>query len=454
MAQYRRAGTGCKELYSRPMRRRHAAAAAAVLAAAALAPALRNGFVNWDDRAAILDNPALRGLTWEHLRWMATAFHLGHWQPLSWLSLAADFALWGPRPLGVHLTALLLHALNAALACLLAARLLRAAGLTEGRAASAAFWTAALFAVHPLRVESVAWATERRDVLSGAFALGALLVHASELPARRRAAAVALLCACAFASNVRLIWLPAALALSALYPLRRPVRAALLEAAPAAALALGAALIGMAAQAADPALVPLSRFGAAARLSQCAFALGFYLTKLALPVGLSPLYERSLSLDPGEFAAYALVFAGAAVLAWRARKRQPGAAAALVFYALALAPSLGLVKSGRQTAADRYTYLASLGPCALAGAWLSASPRRRLAGAAAVVALTLASWRQCSYWRDSVALWSRAVECDPRGFFARRNLSAALLEAGRPAEAAEQARRAEAAYRAIFPEKR
>jgi hypothetical protein len=436
------------------MQRWHHAAAASLLAAAALAPALRNGFVNWDDRAAIVDNPALRGLTWEHLRWMARAFHLGHWQPLSWLSLALDFSLWGPRPFGVHLTALLLHALNAALACLLAARLLRAAGLPPPRAAAAAFWTAALFAVHPLRVESVAWATERRDVLSGAFALGALLVHASEAPARRRAAAVALLCAGAFASNVRLIWLPAALVLLALYPLRRAAKPALLEAAPPAALALGAALAGMAAQAADPALVPLSRFGVTARLAQCSFALGFYLSKLALPVGLSPLYERSLSLDPGEFAAYALLFALAVSLAWRARKRQPGALAALAFYTLALAPSLGLVKSGRQTAADRYTYLASLGPCALAGAWLSASPRRRGAGAAAVLALTLVTWRQCSYWRDSAALWSRAVACDPRGFFARRNLAAALLEAGRPAEAAVEAQRAEAAYRAIFPSAR
>jgi hypothetical protein len=112
------------------------------------------------------------------------------------------------------------------------------------------------------------------------------------------------------------------------------------------------------------------------------------------------------------------------------------------------------VKSGRQTAADRYTYLACLGPCLLAGAWLSAAGRRRAAGAVLLAALTLATWRQCGYWRDSVTLWTRAVDRDPRSFFARRNLAAALAEAGRPEEAAVESRRAAEAYSALFGQPR
>src|SRR5256885_14780277 len=145
-------------------------------------PALDNQFVNWDDDDNLVENPQYRGLGWTHLRWMWTTSHIGHYAPLTWMTFGLDYIFWGLKPVGYHLTNLLLHATNAAVFYLVARRILGLAlpGPAQrgnvGLAASAAF-AALLFAIHPLRVESVAWATERRGGLSGVFYLLALLVY-------------------------------------------------------------------------------------------------------------------------------------------------------------------------------------------------------------------------------------------------------------------------------------
>src|SRR2546427_1325453 len=145
-------------------------------------PTLDNQFVRWDDDDNLVENPHYRGLGWTHLRWMWTTSHIGHYAPLTWMTFGLDYLFWGLKPVGYHLTNLLLHAANAAIFYLLALRILGSAlpGPRErgnvGLAASAAF-AALLFAIHPLRVESVAWATERREVLSGPFYLLTLLVY-------------------------------------------------------------------------------------------------------------------------------------------------------------------------------------------------------------------------------------------------------------------------------------
>src|SRR5438128_420715 len=145
-------------------------------------PTLDNQFVNWDDDDNLVENPQYRGLGWTHLRWMWTTSHIGHYAPLTWMTFGLDYLLWGMNPVGYHLSNLLLHAANAAVFYLVARRILGLAlsGPAQrgnvGLAASAAF-AALLFAIHPLRVESVAWATERRDVLSGLFYLLTLLVY-------------------------------------------------------------------------------------------------------------------------------------------------------------------------------------------------------------------------------------------------------------------------------------
>src|SRR5881396_2679307 len=230
----------------------------AVVTFAAFLPTLQNQFVAWDDGKNLLNNYHYRGLGWTHLRWMWTT-HLGHYIPLTWMTFGLDYLLWGMNPVGYHLTNLLLHAANAAVFYLVARRILGLAlpGPAQrgnvGLAASAAF-AALLFAIHPLRVESVAWATERRDVLSGLFYLLALLVYlrAGEQGERGRSgywASVGLF-VCALLSKSMAVSLPVVLLILDVYPLRRlggargwwgePARRIYLEKIPFVLLALAA----------------------------------------------------------------------------------------------------------------------------------------------------------------------------------------------------------------------
>src|SRR2546426_7539260 len=155
-------------------------------------PALQNQFVAWDDDQNFLANPHYRGLGWRHLCWMWTTFHMGHYLPLTWMTLGMDYLLWGMNPVGYHLTSLLLHAANAVVFFFIVRRLLTRAlpsPSERGYALTVSAGVASLvFAIHPLRVESVAWATERRDVLSGLFYLVAILLYlrACERGARGR----------------------------------------------------------------------------------------------------------------------------------------------------------------------------------------------------------------------------------------------------------------------------
>ncbi|TMH83068.1 MAG: glycosyltransferase family 39 protein [Betaproteobacteria bacterium] len=175
-----------REPLARALPRRWSSALASILIAvvtlAAFLPALQNQFVNWDDADNFLGNPHYRGLGWSQLRWMWTTFHMGHWIPLTWMTLGLDYLLWGMNPFGYHLTSLVLHAANAIVFYFVAFRILGLAlpdAGDRGRAglALSAGFAALLFALHPLRVESVAWATERRDVLSGLFYLLTILVY-------------------------------------------------------------------------------------------------------------------------------------------------------------------------------------------------------------------------------------------------------------------------------------
>ena len=155
-------------------------------------PALLNGFVNWDDQVNLLENPGYRGLGWTHIRWMFSTTLMGHYIPITWLSFGLDYTLWGINPFGYHLTNNLIHAANTAVFYLIALRLLgKASTLRGGTLRAAAAMAALFFALHPLRAESVAWVTERRDVLSGLFFLLTVLLYLRRGRRRRRAAAAA-----------------------------------------------------------------------------------------------------------------------------------------------------------------------------------------------------------------------------------------------------------------------
>src|SRR2546425_982714 len=357
---------------------------------AAFLPALQNQFVSWDDAENFLDNPHYRGLGWTHLRWMWTT-HLGHYIPLTWMTLGLDYLLWGMNPVGYHLTNLLLHAANAGVFFFVVRRILTQAlpsPSEHGYALAVSSGVAALvFAIHPLRVESVAWVTERRDVLSGLFYLVAILLYlrACERGERGRRwywGSVGLF-VCALLSKSIAVSLPVVLLILDVYPLRRlggalgwwsePARRVYVEKIPFVLLAAAASAIAVMAQLSAHAAVPLAHLSVPGRLAVSAYGLSFYLWKMAVPVNLSPLYEAPRTLNFGAtpfLLSYGLVLTITAfVLALR--RRVPGLPAAWLAYIVILLPVLGIVQSGPQIAADRYTYLAGVGCGIFAGARLS-----------------------------------------------------------------------------------
>lgn len=430
----------------------------AVLGAATLAafwPALGAGFVNWDDGTNIVENFNFRGLGWTQLRWMWTTYHMGHYQPLSWMSLGLDYLLWGMDPLGYHLTNVLLHGLNAVLFYLVARRLMRA-GVSAAAGENLDGWAllaALLFCVHPLRVESVAWVTERRDVLSGSFYLAMVLCYlkACEAPTpreagrcRRAALACFVLSLCSKAIGMTL---PAALLVLDVYPLRRSSWPAVLkEKIPFAAAALLFAGVAYLAQKHTGVIAYFSSVGITERLELAAFGAAFYLWKTFAPVHLLPLYARALPFDP---AAPAFVMSLAAVVVLCAaavalRRRWPAVPAAWAYYLITLSPVSGVVLSGIYAAADRYSYLPCLSWALLVAAaarlayhWLGRLGRALFVGAAGllIAALMTLTWRQCGVWHDSIELWRYTLSIDARSAVARNNLGTALGRSGREGQA-------------------
>src|SRR5881628_1507446 len=396
---------------------------------AAFLPALQNQFVSWDDAENFLDNPHYRGLGWTHLRWMWTT-HLGHYIPLTWMTLGLDYLLWGMNPVGYHLTNLLLHAANAVVFFFVVRRLLARvlpSPSEHGYALAVSSGVAALvFAIHPLRVESVAWVTERRDVLSGLFYLLTILVYlrASERGARGQGwywLSVAAF-VCALLSKSMVVNLPVVLLILDVYPLRRlggaigwwsePARRVYVEKIPFVLLAAAASAIAVMAQSSVHAAASLAQLSLPGRLVVSAYGLGFYLWKMVVPVNLSPLYELPRTMDPVAppfILSYALVLAITAIVL-ALRRPVPGLPAAWVAYVVVLLPVLGILQSGPQIAADRYTYLAGLGWASLAGAGLLSTWRRWppfvLTGLAVVLlsGLGTLSWNQVEVWHDSETL--------------------------------------------------
>ncbi|MFO1010497.1 MAG: hypothetical protein U1F29_10585 [Planctomycetota bacterium] len=392
----------------------------------AFAPALGAGFVDWDDDRNFVENLHFRGFSSANLAWMSTSAHLGHYQPLAWLTLAADHALHGVEPAGYHATNVLFHAAVAVAVLAFARRVfdLTLPEAAESRRALLAFAAAAFFALHPLRVESVAWVTERRDVVSGLFfvlALDAWLRFRVEGRGRALAFAWTALSLLAKAWGVVL---PALFfVLDALVSRERaPLawRERVVAALPAWGLALAFAGVTLWAQASGTeARATLAEHGLVARAIQSAYALAFYPWKTLLPLELSPLY--SLPAPGGLVAARYLVpaacgVAGAIVL-WTLRRRAPRIALAGLAFAVVIAPVSGLLQAGPQLVADRYAYLATL-PFALLLASALAAPRVPLAVSAALVALVAAvlvptTRAQCSVWRDSASLWARVLAVEP-----------------------------------------
>src|SRR5437867_4896697 len=432
----------------------------------AFVPTLNNQFVDWDDQRNFLENPHYRGLAWTHIRWMWTT-HLGHYIPLTWMTLGLDYLLWGMNPFGYHLTSLLLHAANAVVFFFVVHRILTLAlpsPSERGHAlAVAAGFAALVFAIHPLRVESVAWVTERRDVLSGLFYLSAILMYlrACERGARGRGwywAAVGLF-AGALLSKSMVVNLPFVLLILDVYPLRRlggfvgwwsePARRIYIEKIPFVLLAAAASAIAVMAQLSKSAMIPMAHLSVLGRLAVSAYGLSFYLWKMVVPLNLSPLYMLPPTVDPEAppfILSYGLVLAITAIVL-ALRRRMPGLPAAWAAYVVVLLPVLGIFQSGSQIAADRYTYLAGLGWAILAGASLLACRHAtpfliRDSAVALLFGLGTLTWNQVHVWHDSEKLWTHALAIDPKSSAAHSNLGSALIAQGKPAEASEHFREA------------
>jgi len=418
------------------------AAAAVFLATLAVFwPAVHNGFVSWDDEGNLTSNLAYRGLGWEQLRWAFTTAHDGNYMPLTWLSFGLNYLLGAMDPSGYHLTNILLQAANAALFFFVCLRLL-ARG--EERAQDGAHvWTAGLaallWAIHPMRVESVAWATERKDTLSGLFYLSTVLLYlrACEDDGRqdlwRRLSLGAYLLS--LLSKGVGVTLPFALLVLDAYPLRRlpadprrwfspDSRGVLLEKLPFLALALPAGIVNLLTQRHVAWVPSIEEYGLPQRAAEAAYGLTFYLRTALFPKGLIPLHEIPFPFDP--FAQpFVLSAVSTTLLLWAAvaaRRRRPWLTAAFVFYAATIFPTLGLFQFGGQLVADHYSYLPMLGWALLGGAGALAlarrsDPRERwaLAGgcAAALLCLAAATRAQLPAWRDSESLWSHTLRVQP-----------------------------------------
>lgn len=416
-----------------------------------------NDFVNFDDPFYVTDNNQVRqGLNARTLAWAMTSFELKNWHPLTWLSHLLDVSLFGMNPAGHHLTSLLLHGLNVLL-------LFRLFHFVTGRLWPAAFLAAA-FALHPLHVESVAWISERKDVLSAAFFLLTLLAWLRYTRSGRALHYVLALLAYAagLASKSMLVTLPAILILMDWWPLGRlrlpgrppdpaingvpPVRL-LLEKIPFAVLAGSVCWLTLTTQ--QGAIVSLASQPLSGRLGNAAISLFRYLEKTIWPVDLSvfypfePVAARGLLLP----AVLLVVLTALAVAGYR---RFPVLTTGWFWFLGMLIPVIGLVQVGSQSMADRYMYLPLIGLLLPAAYLPPALPHRRPAvrtGVAVFAALLLGWWgvqtfRQVRVWQNGVTLFTHALAITPSNELAEGNLGTALKKQGRLDEAAIHYQRA------------
>ncbi|HYL75097.1 MAG TPA: tetratricopeptide repeat protein [Bryobacteraceae bacterium] len=434
-------------------------AALALFTFLAFFPALQGDFLNWDDPTNFLRNNDYRGLGWPQLKWMWTSHLIGRYVPVTWMTLGLDYTIWKMNPLGYHLTNLLFHTTNALLLYFIALALYRIAAPgaeeSELRTPMAALVAALVFAVHPLRVESVAWITERRDVVSGLFYLLAILLYlrgyeGPDRPLRRKYywAGLAVF-ALALLSKELAVTLPVVLLVLDFYPLRRlsagsglwtgaPFRRVLLEKLPFFALSIADTVLALSIAQHEHSYKSLAGAGWLTRAAAATYSLAFYLWKTLAPIHLTPFYPLTPhKIDPlaapMEISIAIVASLGiAALLLWR---KFPALLAVCLAYAVTLFPVLGFLDNGPQITADRYSYLACLGWALLAGSamLLSKAGRRYwhipIAAGAVILALASLTWRQALIWRDSETLWSYALETEP-SFLANVNMGNLLMERG------------------------
>jgi len=437
-------------LFSSPEKRNVILCLLLVVATLALYnPVNRHPFVNYDDDRYITENPHVHnGLTWRTITWAFTATEQGNWHPLTWLSHALDYQLFHQNPAGHHFTSLLIHAANAVLLFLFLMYATRRLGPS--------LFVAALFALHPINVESVAWVAERKNVLCTFFFFATLIAYGwyARQPDWRRYLVFAGLFVLGLMSKPMVITLPFVLLLLDYWPLGRirgghadataaPLSKLVVEKLPLIALSAASAVITMQAQRAGGAMRSTAQFSLAVRLENAVMAYAMYLWKMIWPSHLSPIYPHpGDSLAGWQVGTSALVLLAVTAVALKFRARRYLLTGWLWFLGT-LVPVIGLVQVGDQAMADRYAYIPLVGIFIMI-AWriadLADSKQiglvvRVIPAACVLLALSFATNRQLGYWSSNYDLWTHAVAVTGRNFIAQDNLGGALLWLGKTDEA-------------------
>jgi protein O-mannosyl-transferase len=439
-------------------------------------PIAQNHFIDFDDSNYILKNANIQnGLTWDTVKWSFTTFREGNWHPLTWLSHTLDYQFFKLNPTGHHYTNLLLHAMNAVLLFLL---LRRATGLTLP-----SLMVAALFALHPINVESVAWAAERKNVLSTLFFLLALLAYDRYARSGRRAFYlwVNIFLALGLMAKPQIVTLPFVLLLWDYWPLQRitgdqPTEAVapgpaqhsfswlVLEKLPLFVLAAADSIVTVIAQRAGNTIRTVSEVSMSARLQNIVVSYLRYIGKLFWPSRLAPMYPRSPGSLPdwqvlGAMASLLLV--SALVLRWRNR---PYLLFGWFWFLGTLVPTIGIITVGEQSMADRYAYVPFIGLFVAivwsVNDWISNVPslditannqvRAAWGAGAALVAISILgglTYRQLAHWHDEETIWRYTLSVTEQNYMAHNNLALTLASQGRSDEAIAEFRAATALHK-------
>lgn len=396
-------------------------------------------FLDYDDPAYVTDNlRTLGGLSLKNAAWAFRTGAASNWHPLAWLSHMADVSLFGMDPGWHHLTSLAFHIANALLVfCLL-------------RAATDEFWpslgVAFLFAIHPLHVESVAWVSERKDVLSLFLALLTLASYGRKGTRRPVGMLTLALYALGLMAKPMLVTLPLLMLALDRWPLGRTAtwKALVLEKIPLFLLAGASCVVTFVVQQRGGAVISMDHLPLLQRVGNGIMSYGRYLGKMVWPDPLAPFYPFTLAdIRPWKVALVLVFLAGVTWLALRARQRRPWLLAGWWWYLVSLLPVIGFVQVGSQAMADRYTYLTLLGPFWIvawgfrdcARAWSLRPAIQAACAGLGVAALASVAWVQTGYWHDMVTLFRHELQVMPDNPVGRNNLAYGLYRQGRFEEA-------------------
>lgn len=416
-----------------------AALTIAILTFIVYIPALNNGFVDMDDGGYVYENTNIKSLDLNFLKWIFTLGANATWHPLTLFSLALDYATWGLNPFGYHLSNNLFHALNSSLAFIFVNKLIRC-GLSWNKkpykhSLTPAVITALLFGLHPLRVESVAWISERKDLLNTFFSLLSLLTYMEYSLSRSLKRRVLLYILCftffvlALLSKPMAVMLPAVFLILDFYPLRRIVTKnefvsrLLIGKIPFFLLSSLTAIMAIMAQDYWGALVSMDVYPLMARIHIAVRGYLFYIIKMLIPVNLSPYYPYpnpiKVSLFDPEYLCSYLFLLLITLFCVKKFKKEKVYFFAWLYYLLTLLPVIGFIKVGRHAVADRYTYLPSLGVFLIIGlgsSYLLERYANRLQKGLVLIVLAISlgifttlTIKQTFVWKDSITLWSQVI---------------------------------------------